>query len=147
MTDNQVLEIINLCQANALTPQGKIGKELLPEVRDLLFAPAQGVEEAQLRQLFKNNSNCYADTWSQDGLGAPMVEGDVIQAMTEERFIEVVTGLTGSRWQQGQGVRQEVQQALVDFVKYIQSPQLPAKHGDQYIEDYLNSKYGTSTKG
>lgn len=102
MTNNQVLEIINLCQANALTPKGKLGKELLPDVREMLSAPAQRVDEAQLRQLFKNNSNCYADTWSQDGLGAPMVEGDVIQAMTEERFIEVVAPIAGSRWQQGQ---------------------------------------------
>ena len=46
--------------------------------------------ELELRQMFKNLSDCYADTWSQDGLGAPMVEGEVIQAMTEDRFIEAL---------------------------------------------------------
>ena len=46
-----------------------------------------------LKKLFQNNSDCYADTWSQDGLGAPMVEGEVIQAMTVEKFIEVVKSI------------------------------------------------------
>ena len=48
------------------------------------------MNELELRQMFKNLSDCYADTWSQDGLGAPMVEGEVIQAMTEDRFIEAL---------------------------------------------------------
>jgi len=46
-----------------------------------------------LKKLFENNSDCYADTWSQDGLGAPMVEGEVIQAMTVEQFIKVVKSI------------------------------------------------------
>ena len=46
-----------------------------------------------LKKLFQNNSDCYADTWSQDGLGAPMVEGEVIQAMTVQKFIEVVKSI------------------------------------------------------
>ena len=46
-----------------------------------------------LKKLFQNNSDCYADTWSQDGLGAPMVEGEVIQAMTVEQFIKVVKSI------------------------------------------------------
>lgn len=46
-----------------------------------------------LKKLFQNNSDCYADTWSQDGLGAPMVEGEVIQAMTIEQFIKVVKSI------------------------------------------------------
>lgn len=36
-------------------------------------------------QLFENNSNCYADTWV-DG-----IEGEVIMAMTKDRFIEIVS--------------------------------------------------------
>jgi hypothetical protein len=46
------------------------------------------MNELQLRQLFKNLSDCYADTWhSERGL---MEEGEVIQAMTEDRFIEAL---------------------------------------------------------
>ena len=44
--------------------------------------------ESELRQLFKNLSDCYADTWhSERGL---MEEGEVIEAMTEDRFIEAL---------------------------------------------------------
>jgi len=49
--------------------------------------------DRELRRLFENNSDCYADTWSQDGLGAPMVEGEVIQAMTVNKFIAVVKSI------------------------------------------------------
>jgi hypothetical protein len=43
--------------------------------------------EERLRQVFKNNSDCYADTWhSENGF---MEEGEVVQAMTEDKFIEV----------------------------------------------------------
>lgn len=46
------------------------------------------IPENELRQLFKNRSDCYADTWeSKRGF---MEEGKVIQAMTEDRFIETV---------------------------------------------------------
>lgn len=38
------------------------------------------MKEKELRQLFKNRSDCYADT---EG-------GEVIQAVTEDRFIEVL---------------------------------------------------------
>ena len=44
--------------------------------------------ELELRQMFKNLSDCYADTWhSERGF---MEEGDVVQAMTEDRFIEAL---------------------------------------------------------
>lgn len=44
--------------------------------------------ELELRQMFKNLSDCYADTWhSERGF---MEEGEVIQAMTEDRFIEAL---------------------------------------------------------
>lgn len=39
------------------------------------------MEEQKLRQLFKNSSDCYADTEGEE----------VIQAMTEERFIKTLT--------------------------------------------------------
>lgn len=47
-----------------------------------------GLGEAELRQLFKNRSDCYADTWHYEK-GYPE-EGEVIQAMTEDRFIETL---------------------------------------------------------
>lgn len=45
------------------------------------------MKEQELRDLFKNQSDCYADTWKEEF--DHMVEGEVIQAMTEDRFIEV----------------------------------------------------------
>lgn len=44
--------------------------------------------ELELRQMFKNFSDCYVDTWkSERGF---MEEGEVIQALTEKKFIEVM---------------------------------------------------------
>lgn len=45
--------------------------------------------ELELRQLFRNLSDCYADTGSFDTDGE-YIEGAVIQAMTEDRFIETL---------------------------------------------------------
>lgn len=52
--------------------------------------------ESELRQLFKNRSDCYADTGTFENDGSYR-EGDVIQAMTEDRFIEVLNALTIKR--------------------------------------------------
>jgi hypothetical protein len=45
--------------------------------------------ESDLRQMFRNMSDCYADTgrFSNDG---GYSEGDVVQALTEDRFIELL---------------------------------------------------------
>lgn len=44
--------------------------------------------ELKLRQIFKNLSDCYADTWhSERGF---MEQGEVVDAMTEDRFIEAL---------------------------------------------------------
>jgi hypothetical protein len=45
----------------------------------------------EIRQSFRNNSDCYADTWSD--IGIEMKQGEVIQAMTEDRFIETLIEL------------------------------------------------------
>lgn len=45
--------------------------------------------ELELRQMFKNLSDCYADTRSFENDGS-YTEGEVIQAMTEDRFIEAL---------------------------------------------------------
>lgn len=45
--------------------------------------------ELELRQMFKNLSDCYADTGRFENDGS-YTEGDVIQAMTEDRFIEAL---------------------------------------------------------
>lgn len=50
------------------------------------------VDDEELRQLFRNNSDCYADTWKSDR--GFMEEGEVLQAMTEEKFIETILTLT-----------------------------------------------------
>ena len=59
----------------------------------------KNLHEQQLRQLFKNNSDCYADTgeWVyNEDLVYPTsgdkiyIEGDIIQAMTEDKFIELL---------------------------------------------------------
>jgi hypothetical protein len=47
------------------------------------------MNELELRQMFKNLSDCYADTRSFGDDGS-YIEGEVIQAMTEDRFIEVL---------------------------------------------------------
>lgn len=48
--------------------------------------------EQELRDLFRNQSDCYADTGRFENDGS-YFEGEVIQAMTEDRFIEVITNL------------------------------------------------------
>lgn len=47
------------------------------------------MNEKQLRQLFKNSSDCYADTGRFETDGS-YTEGEVIQAMTEDKFIEIL---------------------------------------------------------
>lgn len=47
------------------------------------------LEEAELRQLFKNRSNCYADSGRFENDGS-YSEGEVIQAMDEDCFIKVI---------------------------------------------------------
>jgi hypothetical protein len=46
--------------------------------------------ELELRQMFKNLSDCYADTGRFENDGS-YTEGEVIQAMTEDRFIKALT--------------------------------------------------------
>jgi len=49
----------------------------------------QLMNETELRQMFKNISDCYADTgrFEKDG---SYTEGDAIQAITEDRFISFI---------------------------------------------------------
>lgn len=44
-----------------------------------------------LEQIFENNFDCYADTWQEEN--GKMIEGNVVLAMTKEKFIEVVKNL------------------------------------------------------
>lgn len=46
--------------------------------------------ELELRQMFKNFSDCYADTWKPRDHEGLMIKGEVIQALTEEKFIEAI---------------------------------------------------------
>jgi len=45
--------------------------------------------ELEIRQLFKDNSDCYADTWT-EGEAGRRKEGPVVQAMTEDGFIALL---------------------------------------------------------
>lgn len=47
------------------------------------------MNEDNLRQLFKELSDCYADTGRFENDGS-YTEGEVIQAMTEDRFIYAI---------------------------------------------------------
>lgn len=46
--------------------------------------------EERLRELFKANSDCYADTGRFENDGS-YTEGDVVLAITEDRFIELIS--------------------------------------------------------
>jgi hypothetical protein len=56
-------------------------------------------EAEKLRQLFKNNANCYVDTheYNYDTEPPIKVEGEVIQAMTEDTFVNVVSDYHATR--------------------------------------------------
>ena len=47
--------------------------------------------EAELRQMFQNKSDCYVEYGR--SMGSGIIVDDTAQAMTEDRFIEVVTEL------------------------------------------------------
>jgi hypothetical protein len=47
-----------------------------------------GTNERKLRQVFKNNFDCYADTWYYEGVSH--MEGEVIIAITEDRFMAIM---------------------------------------------------------
>jgi len=89
------------------------------------------MNEEELRQLFKNRANCYADTWSQDGLGAPMVEGAVIQAMDEDCFIETLNGALRLHGVVG---RSEQLKALLEK---LLNENMCSVAGDELIEEVL----------
>ncbi len=51
--------------------------------------------ELELRQLFKNLSDCYADTgWLSNG---KYIEGPLVQAMTEDTFIKLMMEIVPHR--------------------------------------------------
>ena len=47
------------------------------------------MNENELRQKFRDESDCYADTGRFENDGS-YTEGGVVQAMTEDKFVEVV---------------------------------------------------------
>ena len=51
------------------------------------------MNEEELKQLFENRSDCYADTNEFNSQGVFVMEGEVVQAMTKDRFIEVLKEL------------------------------------------------------
>jgi hypothetical protein len=66
-------------------------------------AKQETLEEAKLRQLFKNRSNCYADA------------DDVVQTMDEDCFISTI-----NEWQQGRRYsEEEVYHILVEHTAFL----------------------------
>lgn len=63
----------------------------LPDLKAIqMQAPVKPeIAEEELRNLFRNNSDCYADTWRTENDGS-WHEGETIQAMTEDKFIEII---------------------------------------------------------
>ena len=77
------------------------------------------LEEAKLRQLFKNRSNCYAHS------------DDVVQAMDEHCFIETI-----KEWQ---SARMYSEEDLISFYNFIENHQL-RKYGDVWKRITNDSK-------
>lgn len=52
------------------------------------------MSKEEIEQLFDNNFDCYADTWDTDETDATlMIEGEVVLAMTREKFSSLVFAL------------------------------------------------------
>jgi hypothetical protein len=67
------------------------------------------LEEVKLRQIFKNLSDCYADTGSFEN-DSSYREGEVIQAMTEDTFIKII-----NEWQQ-----EQQDNFIIGFLEFIE---------------------------
>ena len=75
-----------------------VEKEKSEQVKEMSNTEATNKLSAELSQLFKNNSDCYADTRIDDGYN--MFEGEVIQAMTEVKFIKLAESFASMRVEQ-----------------------------------------------
>ena len=80
------------------------------------------LEEAKLRQLFKNRSNCYADT------------EDVVQAMDEDCFIKTI-----NEWQQKQDKNKYSEEELLKAQQAILSNIRDALQNDNYIIECIEN--------
>jgi hypothetical protein len=91
--------------------------------------------ELELRQMFKNRSDCYADTGWFENDGS-YTEGEVIQAMTEDRFIEAlkeakllpIPAVVG---------RSEQLLAVAEYV-YNHFDDSSSKTAKDYLQDFLS---------
>jgi len=59
-------------------------------IQDLEGLSVSCPSDEEIGQTFRNNSDCYADTFKFDKISEKHIEGAVFQAMTEAKFIEVV---------------------------------------------------------
>jgi hypothetical protein len=99
------------------------------------------LEETALRQLFKNKSNCYADTGRFENDGS-YSEGKVIQAMTEDCFINTIKEWQLERMYSEEEVEQLIHRAVHDShcrsnrVKHANSNECAAFVNEWLIEQF-----------
>ena len=85
----------------------------------------------EARQLFKNMSDCYADTWLD--IGIEMKQGAVIQAMTEDRFIEAIEAYHN----QFDCIDK---QTAIDFAQHLLKDYSTQEVTDETLNNFLNKK-------
>ena len=100
------------------------------------------MNEIELRQMFKNRSDCYADTWLD--IGIEMQQGEVIQAMTEDRFIETLREaklLAAPAVSKCEGIERRVL-LLAFLTKYIQvrDSQKPNAMDIEILDNFLRQQ-------
>ena len=91
-----------------------------------LTPKSETVQENKLRQLFKNRSNCYADS------------EDVVQAMDEDCFISTI-----NEWYQEQDRNKYNEEDMIEFVEWIANTKLHG-HSKQLYESMIRYKVKTT---
>ncbi len=90
---NKILTIVKLLELNPTKGDSydHISVSVMLE-KMLTESTPKGLSDEDINRLFDNNSDCYADTWTvnpnNDTL--PMIEGNVIPAMTKETFVKII---------------------------------------------------------
>lgn len=97
------------------------------------------VSDEEIGQLFENNSDCYADTRKPVEFNPhQMVEGDVVMAMTKERFIKVVRDkLTTPTEKSGS----EIEKELIKYSNWLYD------NTDNDVTKRMVERYLEQTKG
>ena len=95
-------------------------------------------DEEKLRQMFRNHSNCYADTNKYIGDGK-FEGGEVVQAIDEDRFIELVTEA-----RKGVFTAEDMRACRNEFANILGTDM---KDFEDWLEEYRKNKLLTERKG